>query len=155
VKELRTEIEINALPVRVWGVLTDFDRFPEWNPSIRSATGDLEVGAKLCVRLQPPGSKRMTFKPRIVVWDEYCELRWRGKLGVAGLFDGEHIFSLEPIGDGRTRFVQRELFSGLLVPLLAAMIDGRTRRGFEAMNLARKSRVEQAPEPPSRKPPRP
>jgi hypothetical protein len=38
------------------------------------------------------------------------------------LFDGEHIFAVEPIDGGKTRFVQRELFSGLLVPLLRKMI---------------------------------
>ena len=31
-KELRTQIEINATPERVWDVLTAFDRFSEWNP---------------------------------------------------------------------------------------------------------------------------
>jgi hypothetical protein len=141
-KELHTEIEINAPQDRVWSLLTDFARFPEWNPFIREATGELRVGGKLRVRLQPPGGKGMVFKPTVLVRDDNRELRWLGKLAIPGLFDGEHIFAVEPMDGGRTRFVQREIFKGLLVPLFARMLDGSTRQGFEAMNRALKERAE-------------
>ncbi len=29
-KQIHTEIEIDATPEEVWGVLTDFGRYPEW-----------------------------------------------------------------------------------------------------------------------------
>jgi hypothetical protein len=60
-----------------------------------------------------------------------------------GLFDGEHIFTIEPLGTGRVRFTQRETFTGLLVPLLARMLDTGTQHGFEEMNKALKARAEQ------------
>ncbi len=31
-KEIHTEIEINAPAGKVWRVLTDFPSYPEWNP---------------------------------------------------------------------------------------------------------------------------
>lgn len=142
-KELHTEVEINASPDAVWRVLTDFAKFPEWNPFILSATGEPSVGSKLNVLLQPQGAKQMTFKPRVLVNSKDCELRWLGILGFRGIFDGEHIFTLEAVDPGKTRFVQRELFSGLLVPLFAGKLDKNTRPGFEAMNQALKVRVEQ------------
>jgi hypothetical protein len=40
------------------------------------------------------------------------------------------------------RFVQRERFTGLLVPFLAHMLDDKTRRGFEEMNRWLKQRAE-------------
>ena len=40
------------------------------------------------------------------------------------------------------RFVQRERFGGLLLPLLSKMLDGDTRRRFEEMNRALKLRSE-------------
>jgi hypothetical protein len=153
-KELKTEIEIDAPPNAVWQVLTDFASFPSWNPFIREARGELTVGGRLFVRLEPPGARGMVFQPRVLVRDDAHELRWLGKLGIRGLFDGEHIFSLEPLEGGRTRFVQRELFSGLLVPLFSRMLDGSTRQGFEAMNQALKQRVERTPTPPSTDPAR-
>ena len=43
-KELRTEIEIQASDKRVWQLLTDFASFPQWNPFIRQAKGEVKVG---------------------------------------------------------------------------------------------------------------
>ena len=42
-KELRSEIEIEAPTERVWGVLTDFAAYPEWNPFIRRVSGRAEL----------------------------------------------------------------------------------------------------------------
>ncbi len=39
-KEIYTEIEIQASPERVWQALTDLERFSQWNPFIRSAKGE-------------------------------------------------------------------------------------------------------------------
>ncbi len=44
-KELLTEISITAPPDRIWHLLTDFASFPQWNPFIRRASGELSEGA--------------------------------------------------------------------------------------------------------------
>jgi hypothetical protein len=69
-------------------------------------------------------------------------LRWLGRLIMPGPFDGEHILAIEPLETNRVRFVQREIFTGLLVPLFAHRLDTDTRRGFEEMNRALKARAE-------------
>ena len=61
-----------------------------------------------------------------------------------GVFDGEHSFTIEPLAENRVRFVQREAFKGLLVPLLARSLETETQRGFEEMNRALKERAESA-----------
>jgi len=144
VKELRSEIEIHAPAERVWWVLTDFASFPQWNPFIRRAGGDIRKGQRLEVRMQPSGAAGMTFRPTVLIAEPGRELRWIGHLLIPGLFDGEHIFTIEPLGANRVRFVQREIFTGILVPLLAKSLDTNTRRGFEEMNRALKARAEQA-----------
>jgi hypothetical protein len=142
-REIRTELEINAPPKRVWAVLTDLARHAEWNPFIRSITGELRHGARLAVRIQPPGRKAMTFKPKVLKVAPNEELRWLGRLLFPGIFDREHIFELRAIDEGdRTLVVQREEFSGILVRPLWRSLDTDTRRGFEAMNRALKERVE-------------
>ena len=140
-KLLHTEIEIAAPAERVWQVLTDFARFPEWNPLVPRASGELRVGARLEVRLQLAGMRGATLRPIVVEATPNRELRWRGQLVIPGLFTGEHSFLLEPLAE-RTRFVHSERFTGVLVPLFSGMLDGPTRRGFEAMNEALKKRVE-------------
>ena len=142
-KELRTEIEIQASAERVWQLLTDFPSFPQWNPFIRKASGKVQVGERLDINIQPSGASGMTFRPTVLKAEPNRELRWLGHLLISGLFDGEHIFTIEPFGEGRVRFTQREVFTGLLVPLFARGLDTDTRRGFEEMIQALKTRAEQ------------
>ncbi|MDJ0744624.1 MAG: SRPBCC domain-containing protein [Xenococcaceae cyanobacterium MO_167.B27] len=142
--ELRTEIEIQAPMEKVWQHLTDFDSFPTWNPFIRSAKGEIKPGSSLEISIQPAGSKALTFKPKVLKLEKNRELRWLGRFIIPGLFDGEHIFTIEPIAYDRVRFIHRESFSGLLVPFLAKDLNTNTKKGFEAMNQALKIRAEQA-----------
>jgi hypothetical protein len=141
-KELHSEIEIAAPAERVWRVLTDFPSYPQWNPFIRRIRGEPKTGERLEVRLEPPGGRGMTFRPKLLNVEANRELRWLGHLFVPGLFDGEHWLTIEPLGESRVRLVQREEFRGLLVPLLARSLDDNTRRGFEEMNHALKERAE-------------
>lgn len=141
-KELKTSIEIDASANAVWTVLMDFDRYSEWNPFIRSIQGETKQGEQLEVFIQPPGSNGMKFRPVIVALQPERELRWIGRLFLPGIFDGEHQFQIEPIGENRTRLIHREVFSGLLVPLMRWSLETQTRQGFEEMNRALKTRVE-------------
>ena len=140
-KELRTQIEIEATPERVWEILTDFDAYPEWNPFIQAIEGEAAPGSKLEVRIEPPGGRAMRFKPTVLEAAPRQELRWLGRVLVPGLFDGEHSLRIEPIDDSRVRFVQAERFTGVLVPLFGKSLE-KTERGFTAMNEALKRRAE-------------
>jgi hypothetical protein len=141
-KQLRSEVDIHATPERVWQVLTDLAAYPKWNPFIIRAEGEVRRGGRLTLRMQPAGGRAMTFRPTVLEATEGRRLRWLGHLLVAGLFDGEHSFTIRPLGDGRVRLVQQEDFRGLLVPLLAGSLDRRTLPGFEQMNQALKRRAE-------------
>ena len=143
-KSIATEITIQGAPDRVWAVLTDFRKYPDWNPFIREASGDVTIGARLTVRIHPPDGRPMTFRPVVRQAAPGRELRWLGHLGFPGLFDGEHLFRLEPVGTGQTRFMQSEQFRGLLVPLMPQRVFDNTRRGFDEMNRALRDVVEGA-----------
>ena len=65
-KELKTEILINADYERIWGILVNFEDYPNWNPFIKSIEGKPEVGLKIKARMEPPGASGMTFKPKIL-----------------------------------------------------------------------------------------
>jgi hypothetical protein len=141
-RRIETEIEINVPAARVWALLTDFDRIGSWNPFIKSISGTLAQGARLSVRIVPPGKSGMRFKPTVLSVRPERELRWLGHLFVPGIFDGEHYFLLEPIGEQRTRLTQGEKFSGVLVGLLSGMLSA-TKAGFQAMNMALRLQAEQ------------
>lgn len=133
-KEIKSEIHIQATPERIWNILTAFEKYPEWNPFIKSIQGSVIVGGKIVARIEPPEAKGMTFKPTVLVFDKNKEFKWIGHLLFPGLFDGEHRFELIDNGDGTTTFIQAERFKGILVGMLSKMLDGSTLNGFNAMN---------------------
>ena len=138
---IERSIEIDASPTTVWSTLTDTAAYPDWNPFMTRLAGDFTVGATLEVRIEPPNARPMTFKPTVLAMEPERELRWLGKFILPGLVDGEHTLRIEPLAEGRSRFIQTERFSGLLVRPLRSML-GKTELGFEQMNAALKARAE-------------
>jgi len=133
-KEIYTEIEINASPGKIWNILTDFKRFPEWNPFIKSLTGEVKVGSKINVFLEPPGVKGMMISPVVTSFESNRGFSWQGHLFVTGLFDGKHQFELIDNGNGTTKFIHKEDFGGILIPLFRKMLEVNTFEAFKMMN---------------------
>ncbi len=140
-KQLHSEVLIDASPAEVWAILTDFSRYHEWNPFLVDASGVPREGTKLRVTLAPPGGRRITLSPEVTAVAAGEVLEWWGHLGVRGLFDGRHRFELHAAGRG-TRLVQSEIFTGVLVPLVARSLDRGTAAGFALMNSALKAHAE-------------
>jgi hypothetical protein len=140
-KNIQTEILINTDITKAWDVLMNFDNSPKWNPFITSISGEPKLGSRLTVSIKPPGGKGMTFKPNILTFEANKEFRWKGKLGINGIFDGEHYFILESVDKDITKFIHGEKFSGLLVPFVRKMLD-KTQKGFQLMNESIKNECE-------------
>jgi hypothetical protein len=142
-KQLTTGVEVQASPDRIWEVLADFAAYHQWNPFIVQAAGHVVPGSRLELKMRPPGGRTTTFRPHVLEADPGRKLRWLGRVLVRGLFDGEHSFTIQPTGPGRVRLTQHEEFRGLLAAPVLALIAKPTLQGFDQMNQALKSRVEQ------------
>lgn len=100
------------------------------------------MGARLSVEIQPPGKRSMRFRPKVLRVAKDCEFRWIGRVLFAGLFDGEHRFTISPEGNG-SWFVQSGVFTGPLVSGVDLTDIFRvTHLGFLLMNRALKDRAE-------------
>lgn len=133
-----TEILIQADPAAVWAVLSDAEGHPGWNPSLTAVSGRFAVGERPRLDMPTPSGGTMTFRPTVLVAEPGRELRWRGRLWLPRLFDGEHYFVLEPVAGG-TRLRHGEGFRGVLLWLIDVH---QFRPAFEATNAALKARVE-------------
>jgi len=140
-KELRTEIEIRASVEKVWKILTDLDKYPDWNPFIHHAIGTAKVGEKVDISFLS-GAKDMTLHCVVLKAEPNRVLCWKYHVIAPFLWSGEHSFTIESIGNERVRFVDIEIFNGLLIPFQAKDIDTNSRRDFEAMDKALKERAE-------------
>lgn len=141
-KEIKTEIVINATPEKIWTLLTDFKNYSNWNPFIKSITGQAVVGNTITARIEPPDANGMTFKPKVLAFNTNKEFRWMGHFIFPGLFDGEHKFELTDNKNGTVTFTQSEKFNGILVSLFSKMLDTNTVNGFNAMNRKLKELAE-------------
>lgn len=139
-KTLRTEIIIKASREKVWDILTNFEKYGDWNPFIREIKGELKLGERLSTTMELDGSKQ-TFKPVVVRNDSEEAFEWRGSMPL-GMFIGQHYFHLEDLGNEQTKLIHGENFSGWLSGFIMKKIGESTHANFLAMNRALKERAE-------------
>lgn len=137
-----TKTEIGAPAEVVWTILTDFDKYPEWNPFIVKIKGSLEKGSRLTVLMSYQNGKKQKFARRLKKIVRNSELGWQGYVFMPGLFDGEHVFVVEKLSKVKTLFMHSETFTGLLCLFILPLIRKKTQKSFENMNKALKIRAE-------------
>lgn len=143
-KQISTEIEIQASAERVWEILADLPGYARWNPLIREASGELREQGRLELFIATPGLATRRVGVQLLRVDPGRELRWLGRLFMPRLLDGDHSFLIAPVAPGRVRVVQKESFSGLCVPFVAPWLIPKMTEGFRAMNEALKQQAEGA-----------
>ncbi|HYR01651.1 MAG TPA: SRPBCC domain-containing protein [Casimicrobiaceae bacterium] len=142
VRDIDTEIGIDAPAQRVWDVLVDFAEYPRWNPFLLSVAGTPMPGRRIRFWFELPRGFRAPACATVLRAEPEKELRWAGS--VPGLFRAEHYFVIERASATGLRFRHGEIFSGLLLPLVWPVLRRRGREVHDAMNRALKERVEHA-----------
>ncbi len=137
-----TEIIIHAPLEEVTKAFFNFSAYEKWNPFITIDAKDKIVGERIKVDFLENGKTKMTIQPTLLVNDHDTGYKWLGHLYVKGLFDGQHEFLWQRMDKDRTRFIQRESFSGLLVRPLVKSVLEPTELQFKEMNEALKTYIE-------------
>ena len=136
-KHIYTEVDISAQPETVWAILTDNEKYPEWNPYHVRVDGTLKVGEKLFVKIHKPNGDEVEIEPHVMRVVPLKELTWGG--GLKWIFFGEHVFLLERLDESSTKLIHKEDFTGLAIPF--ASLDA-IEEGYNLMNHALKERAE-------------
>ena len=139
--ENRNELEIQATPEEVWDVLTDMGKHAEWNPLIYRAEGKIEVGHKVHLSARTASMDR-NFGCLVVRVVPDREFQWNWHIGFPFLMKGEHVFRIESINEESVRFINSEIFKGVLVPLWRKDLATNAKDAMVAMDKALKDRVE-------------
>lgn len=106
------EIEIAAYPKVVWDVIAGINRWPRWNPDVKSAhlEGKLSPGSRFLWRAGPRQGMPMTIASTIQKVERPRTLAWTGKtLGIKAV----HVWRLDQRGD-ITIVRTKESWEGLL-----------------------------------------
>jgi len=122
-KEFSAKTTIKASPETIWAILTDGPNYPEWDPTVDRIEGRIAAGEKIAAysKLSPGRAFPVTVSEFVpgqkMVWSSGMPL---------GLFKGERTFTLTPNSSGQVDFRLREVFSGLLLPLIGRTIPDMT-----------------------------
>jgi len=139
--EISTEIRIDASAQRVWEILIDFARYPEWNHFLLKVKGASVVDSRIRFTFELPRGLRARACATVLKVIPEKELRWAG--GVRGLFRAEHYFLIESADNGAIRFQHGEVFTGLFAPLIWRLLLARGGPPvYHGMNTALKERSE-------------
>jgi len=136
-KHIHTEITIAAPSDVIWDILTNNERYPEWNPYHVRVDGRLEKGETLDLEIHKPNGDRVYISPHVTRLETARILSWGG--GIPGIFRGEHVFELQALDEQHTRLLHFEEFSGFAVPF--ASLEA-IEAGYKQMNQSLKTRAE-------------
>ncbi len=138
----RTTFPIRASADAVWEVLTDFERYSEWNPSLPSISGELQPGSTVSLTLAMPGRPSVNVKAELGEVARGKRLTWHGNIGADWLFAGTREFLIDEHADGTVSLTHVEDISGALFPLFRAVMGGAIQRHHDDLNVALTKRAE-------------
>ena len=113
--EIIVGINIRAAPERIWQALTDAKDFPRWNSTVTQIDGDITLGESLQIKV--PIAPTRVFKVKVTEFEPGRLMVWRD--GAAPMFQGVRTYRLVPKVDGTTDYAMSEVFSGLMLPMIA------------------------------------
>jgi len=139
---IRSEIEIAAPASRVWKILTDLERYPDWNPFTPRVDSTLELGAEVHLHTRLRGEQlahRVETVTEHVPGERIC---WGMKMGARFVLAAERRQVLTPLEADRTRYVTDDTITGMLTPVVTAFWGEAIQRGFDGVAAALKKRAE-------------
>ena len=138
----RTTFPVAATAETVWEILVDFERWPEWNPSVPSISGEDRLGSTLSMTLAMP--RRPSAKVKAEITELVPERRfcWHGNIGGDRLFAGTREFEIASQPDDTVLVTHVETVTGLLFPVFRAVMGSAIQEHHDNLNSALKERAE-------------
>jgi len=122
-------------------VISDLERWAEWNPLYPEAKGVVGFGERLTLTLALPGEPRETISPRIFDWAPDEAIHWNLSIR-GGLVRTVRYLEIEAMGEESSFFSNGEIFDGLLSRFVPRRLRRAARQGFEQMGEAVRDRAE-------------
>lgn len=131
-----SKIVINASAEKIWSILTDVQKFPDWEPNVTKVEGETGLGQQITVHTR---FSERAFPVTVSEFVPNERMVWSSGMPL-GLFKGARTFTLTPVSGG-IEVKTREEFTGLLLPLFRGQI-GDLQPTFDAFAQALKQKAE-------------
>ena len=135
-------LRIDAPAHKVWQVISDLDRYPEWNPFVVACSSTLAVGdaIRMRVRIFPGLAQPQT--ERVLEHVPGRRLRYGIPGSALGALTSSRSHQVTALTPDRTEYASRFELDGWLAPLVSFLLGRRLAAGFESMSLALQARAE-------------
>jgi hypothetical protein len=140
-----SEARIAASSEKVWAILMDLARYPEWNPYTIAMKSTLKIGDPMIMTVKMNALLTIEQTENIRVLEQGHKVCWGIDTDTPEFNSGERCQWLEPLSGGGTRYVTEDLIEGTANPLVSALFGNDVQVGFDAVALALKHRAEQLP----------
>jgi hypothetical protein len=137
-----SQIEINAPKQRVWQALFQKDKWKHWNTFLYDCDSKVpfRIGYEVFLSLRRlPYEEETEFEPLVTQVQPNICLSWVSS--IPG-FRNEYVFELQEIGVGRTKYIHKNSYSGLLTRVFLPFIREDEQRGNQRMARELKRYVE-------------
>lgn len=135
-------LDIAAPAETVWTVITDLDRYPEWNPFVVACRSTLQPGSPIDMRVRV---LPFVAQPQRETIFEHAPGRLLS-YGLAplplGALASRRSHVVESVAPERARYVSDFRLDGWLAPVVQGLLGRRLAAGFAAMSTAIKARAE-------------
>ena len=139
---MKTTFPVAANAATVWGILVDFGRWSEWNPSVPSISGDARLSGTVAMTLAMPHRPSAKVKATITALDPERRFSWHGNIGADSFFAGTREFEIDPQPDGTVLMTHVETVTGLFFPVFRAIMGSAIQEHHNNLNTALKDRAE-------------
>ena len=115
--EYSAGVNVKAGPDRVWSLMTNAADFPRWNSTVKSIEGKIALGQT--IKLSAAISPDRVFNLNVIEFVPEKRMVWSD--GNA-MFKGVRTYTLSPKADGSTDFTMSEVYTGLMLPMIASSL---------------------------------
>ena len=136
---VHTETIIEAPRDKVWSVLMDFDSMSQWSNTLQKIEGNLSSESKTRVEYIFK-EKLREIKHKMVDFEEGTQFGWSDTL--IPFAKDYHIYRIESLPDGRSRFIQKDEVRGITAFLVAKMLMDEMIKTYPEFNRRLKKIVE-------------
>lgn len=135
-------VVIDAPADTVWKVLTDLERYPEWNPFTVRAESSLEIGSNVDLYIRR-GEKLMKQSFVLEVFDPPREIAWRlPKMLHKSVFNAYRTQKVVPIDERRCSYQTSDTFAGWIAGTLWRREGGWVLKSFDRLAASLKQHAE-------------
>ena len=140
--EIDESFEVRASTEVLWQVITDFDRYPEWNPFVVSCESSLRKGEPIVMKVQLFKAFAQPQREEILEVVPGSSLRYGLPQGALGALTSCRSHELTALDTHLSRYRSHFELRGWAAGLTDLLMGRALRRGFHAMSEALVLRAE-------------